>query len=143
MSRQTSSGENGVAARFARVREANQRELAEDYVEMIDDLIAERGEARSTDLAERFGVSPATVARTIQRLSRDGLVESEPYRAIFLTKTGKQLADAARVRHRLVFDFLIALGVSASAAEMDAEGIEHHVGMETLEAFQRYLAGQA
>ena len=130
------------AARFARVREAHQFELAEDYVEMIDDLIEDGGEARAADLAERFGVSPGTVARTIQRLIRDGFVRSEPYRSIFLTERGKALALHARDRHRLVQDFLIALGVSAEAAELDAEGIEHHVGRETLEAFRRFLAAR-
>jgi DtxR family manganese transport transcriptional regulator len=128
-----------LAARFARVREAHQSELAEDYVEMIDDLIAARGEARAADLADCFGVSAGTVARTVQRLIRDGLVNSEPYRSIFLTPLGKQLAEDARVRHRLVRDFLLALGVSAEAAELDAEGIEHHVGPETLAAFTAYL----
>lgn len=129
-----------VAERFARVRQANQSELAEDYVEMIDDLIAECGEARAADLADRFGVSPGTVARTIQRLARDGLVESQPYRSIFLTALGKKVADDVRSRHRLVRDFLVTIGVSPEAAELDAEGIEHHVGDETLAAFRRFLA---
>ncbi|WP_061937614.1 manganese-binding transcriptional regulator MntR [Aureimonas sp. AU22] len=129
-----------IAARFERVRKANQSELSEDYVEMIDDLIGEFGEARATDLAERFGVSPGTVARAVQRLARDGLVESKPYRAIFLTTEGKELAERARERHRLVVDFLVAVGVAPHAAEMDAEGIEHHVGQDTLEAFRRFLS---
>lgn len=128
-----------TAARFARVRKANQSELSEDYVEMIDDLIVERGEARAADLAERFGVSPGTVARTVQRLARDGLVSSEPYRAIFLTAEGKELAERVRARHRLVVDFLKAIGVAPASAEMDAEGIEHHVGKDTLDAFRRFL----
>ncbi|GGD86357.1 transcriptional regulator MntR [Aureimonas endophytica] len=128
------------AERFARVRQANQQELAEDYVEMIADLIDQQGEARAADLADRFGVSPGTVARTIQRLARDGLVESLPYRSIFLTERGRRMAIAARERHRLVHDFLVAIGVSEAAAELDAEGIEHHVGEETLAAFRRFLA---
>ena len=129
----------GQAKRFARVRAAHHSELAEDYVEMIDDLIVARGEARAADLAERFGVGPATVARTVQRLVRDGLVTSEPYRSIFLTEKGRALAAHARERHRLVRDFLLALGVGREAAEDDAEGIEHHVSAETLEAFRRFL----
>ncbi|BDA84253.1 transcriptional regulator MntR [Aureimonas sp. SA4125] len=127
------------AARFARVREAHQSELAEDYVEMIDDLIAEHGEARSADLAECFGVSPGTVARTVQRLVRDGLATSEPYRSIFLTAKGKAMATQARARHGLVQDFLVSIGVDRDSAELDAEGIEHHVGPEALAAFRRHL----
>ena len=49
------------AAQFERVRNAQQTEKAEDYVEMIDDLIKAYGEARVTELAQRFGVSHATV----------------------------------------------------------------------------------
>jgi len=137
--RRAKVGASRHAARFARVRAAHQSELAEDYVEMIDDLIGTQGEARATDLAERFGVSPGTVARTVQRLIRDGLVTSEPYRSIFLTDKGRALAAHARERHRLVQAFLVALGVSPASAELDAEGIEHHVGPETLRAFERFL----
>ncbi len=128
---------------FARVRAAHQSELAEDYVEMIDDLIAAHGEARAADLATRFGVTPATVARAVQRLVRDGLVTSEPYRSLFLTERGRALAARARERHHLVRDFLIALGVGREAAEQDAEGIEHHISAETLEAFRRFLEGSS
>ncbi len=127
------------AERFQRVREAHQSELAEDYVELIADLIEQTGEARLVDLAGRLGVSNATVNNTIQRLQRDGFVTSKPYRAIFLTERGEALAAAARARHKLVRDFLIALGVDPGVAEADAEGIEHHVSEATLQAFREFL----
>ena len=57
--------------RFNKLRDAHQTELAEDYVEMIFELINEKGEARSVDLAERFGVSNPTVNASIQRLQKD------------------------------------------------------------------------
>ncbi len=125
--------------RFRRVREAHQTELAEDYVELIGDLITETGEARLVDLAERLGVSSATVNNAIQRLQRDGLVTSKPYRAIFLTERGQEMATQARERHRLVVELLMALGVDAATAEVDAEGIEHHVSEATLAAFRAFL----
>ncbi len=128
---------------FRRVREAHQTEVAEDYVELIAELIEETGEARVVDLAGRLGVSNATVNNTIQRLQRDGLVTSKPYRAIFLTDEGQDMARAARDRHLLVRDFLIALGVSAETAEADAEGIEHHVSEATLAAFRAFLDTKA
>lgn len=128
------------AERFKRVREAHQTELAEDYVELIDDLIAETGEARVVDLAGRLGVSNATVNNTIQRLQRDGFVTAKPYRAIFLTERGQEMAATARERHRIVVELLIALGVDTATAETDAEGIEHHVSEATLTAFRNFLA---
>ena len=127
------------AERFKRVREAHQTELAEDYVELIDDLITETGEARVVDLAGRLGVTNATVNNTIQRLQRDGLVTAKPYRAIFLTERGQEMATTARDRHRIVLDLLLALGVDGATAELDAEGIEHHVSEATLAAFRAFL----
>lgn len=120
------------AASFDRIRQAHQTEMAEDYVELISDLIAVNGEARAVDLAERFGVSHATVTKTLSRLQRDGLVVSRPYRSIFLTDEGEAMAEESRRRHRIVFEFLRTIGVSPATAESDAEGMEHHVSDETL-----------
>lgn len=128
------------AVSFERVREAHSNETAEDYVELIADLIAATGEARAVDLAERLGVTQATVNKTVQRLMRDGLVESRPYRSIFLTPAGETLAREARERHILVRDFLLAIGVDADTAESDAEGLEHHASRATLDAMRRFLA---
>ena len=112
--------------------------MAEDYVELLGDLIASQGEARLTEVAEHMGVSHATAAKVVQRLKGLGLVESLPYRSIFLTEAGAAMAERSRFRHQVVVDFLKALGVSEEAAELDAEGIEHHVGEESLEAFAAF-----
>ena len=127
------------AQRFERIRRAHQSEVAEDYVEMIAELIAETGEARAVDLASRFGVTAPTVNATIQRLAREGLVVSQPYRSIFLTDAGRDLAQRCAQRHAVVRDFLIAIGVDAATAEADAEGLEHHVSEATLEAFREVI----
>jgi DtxR family manganese transport transcriptional regulator len=127
------------ARSFEEVRRAHQRELAEDYLELIADLSDAHGEARTVDLAERLGVTAATVNSALQRLVREGLVRKERYRSVFLTEAGQRLAEKSRVRHRLVRDFLLALGVDAETAEMDAEGLEHHTSDETLRAFQAFL----
>ena len=126
------------ARRFARVRSAHRTETQEDYVELIADLIASTGEARATDLAERLGVTPATVANTLTRLKRDGLVAMRPYRSIFLTEAGVSLAAESKARHGIVVRFLLSLGVSPEVAEMDAEGMEHHLSEETLAAMAAF-----
>ena len=112
------------AAKFDRIRRAHLAEVAADYIEMIADLIAETGEARTVDLAARFGVTSPTVNAIIQRLQREDLVETRPYRSIFLTEAGQAPAEKARDRHRIVRDFLVAIGVPETIAEEDAEGIE-------------------
>lgn len=121
-----------------RAREARAEELAEDYVEVIEDLITQFGEARVVDIAERLGVTHVTVTRTVARLRKQGLVRAERYRSIFLSAAGRRLAERARHRHGVVLEFLRALGVGDASARIDAEGIEHHVSECTLQAFQRF-----
>jgi DtxR family manganese transport transcriptional regulator len=122
-----------------RLRRDRASETAQDYVEAIADLSASRGEARVVDLARRLGVTHVTVNRTLARLQQSGFVSTKPYRAIYLTDAGRQLADECKQRHETVTAFLRSLGVPARIAEMDAEGIEHHVSPETLTAFRRRL----
>jgi DtxR family transcriptional regulator, manganese transport regulator len=127
------------AENFRRSRRDRALETAQDYVEAIADLTASMGEARVTDLARRLGVTHVTVNHTLARLQKIGFVNTKPYRAIFLTETGHKLAEECKQRHAIVATFLRQLGVSEKAAEMDAEGIEHHVSPETLAAFERLL----
>ena len=127
-------------ARFAQQREADRSAIAEDYVELIADLLQEEGEARAVDIARRMGVAQATVAATVARLQRDGLVETKPYRGLFLTEAGQAMAAASRARHELLVRFLLALGLDAETAEADAEGLEHHASDKALAAFARFLA---
>lgn len=121
-----------------RTRAEHAQETAEDYAELIAELADATGEARVTDLARTLRVSHVTVVRTLQRMRRGGLVAARP--AIRLTAAGRALAEASRRRHTIVLAFLRALGVPPAAAQSDAEGIEHHVSRETLDAFVRHLA---
>ena len=124
---------------FRRSRRDRAEETAQDYVEAIADLAASLGEARVVDLARRLGVTHVTVNHTLARLQQAGYVRMQPYRAIFLTQAGRRLAEECRRRHRTVVAFLRWLGVPERTAELDAEGIEHHVSPETLTAFERRL----
>ncbi|NDJ58353.1 manganese-binding transcriptional regulator MntR [Enterobacteriaceae bacterium 4M9] len=123
---------------FRQVREAHRRELIDDYVELIDDLIRDVGEARQVDMAARLGVSQPTVAKMLKRLASVGLIEQIPWRGVFLTPEGEKLARESRERHEIVEHFLLALGISPDIARRDAEGMEHHVSAETLEAFRKF-----
>ena len=137
--RDPNAASDNSARGHRRTRADHAQEIAEDYVELIDDLIRATGEARAVDIAARLGVTHVTVTNTVSRLKKSGLVTSKPRRSIFLTETGKALADAARSRHVVVIEFLLALGVPAADAEVDAEGIEHHLSPATLEAMRRFL----
>lgn len=121
-----------LSTRFARTREAHRQELAEDYVEVVLDLIDESGEARMSDIADKLGVAHPTVAKALNRLKREGLVELRSYKPVKLTDAGLALALECRRKHRTVVRFLVVLGQDPEAAELEAEGIEHHVSSETL-----------
>ena len=128
------------AEAFQGVRAARRNELAEDYVELIAELIHSHGEARPVDIATRMGVTAPTVAKTLDRLARDGLITRAKYRSIFLTEQGRALAKECRHRHEIVLRFLLSLGLDAETAERDAEGIEHHVSERTLELFAAFVS---
>lgn len=130
------------ARNFRATRDARRTEIVEDYVEMVADLIDTEGEARTVDIAQRLGVSHATVVKTVARIKALGLVTSRPYRGIFLTERGRAMANASRSRHEIVLAFLRAIGVREEAAQRDAEGMEHHCSPETLAAFVRLIRGR-
>lgn len=129
------------AGAFQAVREARRSELAEDYVELIAELITQFGEARPVEIAARLGVTAPTVAKSLDRLAREGLVSRARYRSVFLTDQGQSLAAECAARHEIVVRFLIRLGLDPETAEQDAEGIEHHVSARTLAVFKRFADG--
>lgn len=132
-----------VAIPFEATRSHHSREAAEDYTELIADLIAEKGEARTCDVADRLGISHVTVIRTLRRLERDGYVKLEPRSPITLTPEGERTASYCKQRHRLLVEFLLKIKVPRQAAEIDVEGIEHHISKTTLAAIKKFVAGKA
>jgi DtxR family manganese transport transcriptional regulator len=122
-----------------RTRAHHAEETAEDYVEAVFDVVQEKGECRVLDLARHFAVSHVTVSRIVGRLKQQGLMETAPYRPITLTADGARLAKRVKKRHQVVLEFLLSLGVDQKTAEIDSEGIEHHVSDVTLAAMKRQL----
>ena len=123
---------------FKKVRDAHKSENTEDYLEIIADLLNIKGEARIVDIANKLDIAQATANKTIQRLQNQGFVKKEPYRSIFLTLKGQQLASISKKRHIIVLTFLKNLGLDIKTAEADAEGIEHHVSDRTLKKMEQF-----
>ena len=113
-------------------------ELFEDYVEAINEINLKKGFVKNVDLCKYFGVSNATVCKNIKRLIKEELVKSERYKNIFLTKVGKVLAEKSNTRHEILYKFLIKLGVPNKVAEIDSEGMEHHISTETLSIMKKF-----
>lgn len=97
---------------FRQVREAHRRELIDDYVELISDLINEVGEARQVDMAARLGVSQPTVAKMLKRLASVGLIEQIP--GAGSNPEGEKLTRKAARHHQMG---LLAIGVSGGAEQ--------------------------
>jgi Mn-dependent DtxR family transcriptional regulator len=111
----------------------------EDYIEVIYELILQKGYARIADISQHLAVSSPTVSKTVQRLDDEELVEYERYRGVKLTSEGETLAEDLRRRHSLVKDFLELIGVEEEAAHRVTEGIEHHVDAATLERIADFV----
>lgn len=129
------------ARHHKRVRQQHARELAQDYVEAIYHLRQKEQieSIRISDLQEIFGVSHVTVIRTLQRLEEQQLITSCKSCQINLTADGENIAREAEARHELIRSFFMKIGVSAEQADADAEGVEHHLSAETLDAVKCFL----
>ena len=123
---------------FLKVRNAHKTENTEDYLELISELHNLNGEARIVDIAKRLGIAQATANKTIKRLQSLGYITREPYRSLFLTIKGQKIASYSKKRHNTVYNFLLNLGLDRKTAEVDSEGIEHHVSKKTLKKMERF-----
>ena len=126
------------SGQYIKNRSRNKSEILEDYVEVIKEFISSQGEARGADLAKHFGVSHATITKNLKRLVSEKLIKTTPYRSIFLTEKGESLALKMREKHEIVISFLRKIGVSQKTAQIDSEGIEHHVSDETLSVMKKF-----
>lgn len=111
----------------------------EDYLEIIYELVQQKGYATSVDITECLNVSAPSVTKMMRRLDLKGYLEYEKYRGIRLTNQGKTVAENIKKRHKLLTEFFNIIGVSEDIAIQDAEGIEHHLHAETLEKLQQFL----
>ena len=108
------------------------KKVEEEYLEVIFELINEKGKARVSDIAGKLGISPASVTEMVQKLKKRGFVTQERYSPIKLTEKGSKIAEIVRRRHDILKAFLQLLGINDEVAERDACEIEHNVNQETV-----------
>lgn len=117
----------------------------EDYIEIIYSLVRTKGYARSADIATHLNVYPSTVTKMIKKLDAEGYIVYEKYRGIALTQKGSRMGEYALRRHELLEDFLRIIGVKESNIYTEVEGIEHHLGRDSIDkikALTKYLKEQ-
>jgi len=112
----------------------------EDYLEAISILQAENRVARAKDIAERLGVSRASVSGALKTLAERGLIHYEPYSFITLTAQGEIVARQVLERHRTLKDFFENfLRLDSELAEANACRMEHAIDSQVLERLIQFL----
>lgn len=124
---------------FEATRKHHNTEAAEDYTELIADLIEKNGEARTCEIAKHLGISHVTALRTMRRLQSEGYLETSRQQPVLLTAKGRRIAQYSKERHKLLIDFFVSVGVPKDVAEIDVEGVEHHISPVALDAIREFL----
>ncbi len=118
------------------------QESAEDYLESILIVQEQKGTVRSIDIVRYLGFSKPSVSRAMSLLRQNGYVEMDGDGLLTLTEAGKAVAEPIYERHRLLTQWLTALGVSPETAARDACRMEHSVSDETFEKMKAHIAGK-
>ena len=111
----------------------------EDYLEVIYELIKKKGYATQTDISESLNVSLPGVSKMLQRLDDSKYVKYEKYRGINLTQEGIEVAENIHEKHGLLSELFKMIGVDEDIANIDAEGIEHHLHPQTLKKLREFI----
>ncbi|MGB8171851.1 MAG: transcriptional regulator MntR, partial [Nitrososphaeraceae archaeon] len=131
--------------RLEAIRDANsakkedRTDRMEDYLEVIYELVEQKGYATTVDISTYLNVSSPSVTKMTQRLDETGYLKYEKYRGIRLTDEGVRIAQNIRNRHGLLAEFFKMIGVDEESANSDAEGIEHHLHPETIKRLEDFM----
>ena len=129
-----------VAIRYANsVKKEDRTDRMEDYLEVIYELVQEKGYATTVDISSYLNVSSPSVTKMMQKLDETGYLKYEKYRGIKLTNEGIRIARNIRNRHGLLAEFFMIIGVDEETANNDAEGIEHHLHPQTIRKLERFI----
>lgn len=113
---------------------------AEDYLAEIYRIEADGGQANTTDVAGRLGVTAASTSSMFRKLSLDGLVHYQEYSGVHLTVDGELRALAIIRRHRVTERFLTdMLGFSWEEVDTIAHRMEHALPDEVVERLETLL----
>ena len=137
--------EKAKGNRLEAIRDANsakkedRTDRMEDYLEVIYELVEQKGYATTVDISTYLNVSAPSVTKMTQRLDETGYLKYEKYRGIRLTDEGVRIAQNIRNRHGLLAEFFKMIGVDEESANSDAEGIEHHLHPETIKRLEDFM----
>ena len=116
-------------------------ESAENYLETILMLSKKLPVVRSVDIANELDFKKSSVSIAMKNLREQGYITVTDAGFIYLTESGKAIADMIFERHEFLSKWLISLGVDSTIATDDACQIEHVISPESFEAIKKYVKG--
>ncbi|MBQ8231544.1 MAG: metal-dependent transcriptional regulator [Lachnospiraceae bacterium] len=117
-------------------------ESAENYLETILILSKSHPVVRSVDIAEELGFKKSSVSVAMKNLREKNHITVTKEGFIYLTESGRKIAEMIFERHELLTAWLIRLGVEPAIASEDACKIEHVISSESFEAIKKHASNQ-
>ena len=118
-------------------------ESAEDYLESILILQEKTGQVRSIDIVNKLGFSKPSVSIAMKNLREKDQITVSEQGFIYLTESGREIAEMIYERHLLISSWLTKLGVPEDIAVQDACRIEHVISRESFEAVKNYVSAHS
>ena len=115
---------------------------AEDYLETILMLTQRMGRVRSIDVVNELGYTKASVSIAMKNLRESEHIRVTKEGYIYLTDSGREIAEMIYERHQILSSWLIQLGVNKQTAEEDACRIEHDISKESFNAIKQAISEQ-
>ena len=115
-------------------------ESAENYLESILMLSKKLPVVRSIDVANELGFKKSSVSIAMKNLRESNHITVTKEGYIYLTESGKEIAEMIYERHQLLTSWLIRLGVNPKVAEEDACRIEHYISKESFNAIKKAIS---
>lgn len=114
-------------------------ESAENYLETILILSNKLPVVRSVDVANELDFKKSSVSIAMKNLKSNGHIMVTDAGFIYLTESGREIAEKVYERHRFISSWLISLGVPEDIATEDACKMEHIISNESYAAIKDYI----
>ena len=114
-------------------------ESAENYLETILVLSQKKPVVRGVDIAEELGFKKSSVSVAMKNLREKEQIRVTPEGYIYLTDSGRAIAEMIYERHQLLSRGLMSLGVDEHTATEDACRIEHVISKESFDALKNHI----
>jgi len=118
----------------------NINESAENYLETILMLSKKLPVVRSVDIANELGFKKSSVSIAMKNLRENHHITVSDAGFIFLTDSGREIAEMIYERHELISNWLMRIGVSEETALEDACKMEHVISQESFDAIKKFIA---